>query len=156
MSSFIYLFYKFSKVNWNKPLPVQIIHNPFTYSLSISFWQRSRRRSGRGSRSSLSRLAASQTGMSAGRNLMEWKSHRGEVPERLEPSWVPGAQRSVLSLTSCSIDIGHISTTNNATFPESGWGVRHWCIYVYMSKRRWCSLIKIMYSLLSTKSCGRS
>ena len=49
-------------------------------------WQRSRRRSGRGARSSLSRLATGQTGMSAGRNLMEWKSRRRDVPQRLEPS----------------------------------------------------------------------
>ena len=47
----------------------------------FSLWQRSRRRSGRGARSSLSRLASSQTGMSAGRNLMEWKSRRGDSPE---------------------------------------------------------------------------
>ena len=42
-------------------------------------------------RSSLSRLAFSQTGMSAGRNLMEWKSRRRDVPERLEPSLSDGA-----------------------------------------------------------------
>ena len=42
-------------------------------------------------RSSLSRLALSQTGMSAGRNLMKWKSRRREVPERLEPSLSDGA-----------------------------------------------------------------
>ena len=51
----------------------------------------SRRRSGRGARSSLSRLAVSQTGMSAGRNSMEWKSRRRGVPERLEPSLSDGA-----------------------------------------------------------------
>ena len=58
----------------------------------FSLWQRSRRRSGRGARSSLSRLASSQTGMSAGRNLMEWKSRRRDVPERLEPSLSDGAK----------------------------------------------------------------
>ena len=52
----------------------------------LPLWQRSRRRSGRGARSSLSRLALSQTGMSAGRNLMKWKSRRREVPQWLEPS----------------------------------------------------------------------
>ena len=57
----------------------------------FSFWQRSRRRSGRGARSSLSRLALSQTGMSAGRNSMAWKSRRREVPVRLEPSLSDGA-----------------------------------------------------------------
>ena len=34
MSSFIYLFYKFSKVNWNKPLPIQIIHSLIAYQLA--------------------------------------------------------------------------------------------------------------------------
>lgn len=34
-----------------------------------------------GTRSSLSRLAFSQTGMSAGRNQIEWKSRRGDSPE---------------------------------------------------------------------------
>ena len=51
----------------------------------------SRRRSGRVARSSLSRLAFSQTGMSAGRSSMEWKSRRRDVPERLEPSLSDGA-----------------------------------------------------------------
>ena len=55
------------------------------------FWQRSRKRSSRGARSSLSQLATGQTGMSAGRNLMEWKSRRRDVPERLEPSLSDGA-----------------------------------------------------------------
>ena len=32
-------------------------------------------------RSSLSRLASSQAGMSAGRNSIEWKSRRGDSPE---------------------------------------------------------------------------
>ena len=35
-------------------------------------------------RSSLSRLAAGRTVMSAGRNLMEWKSRRGDSPEVAE------------------------------------------------------------------------
>ena len=47
----------------------------------FSLWQRSRRRSGRGARSRLSRLAFSQAGMSAGRNSIEWKSRRGDSPE---------------------------------------------------------------------------
>ena len=29
--------------------------------------------------------------MSAGRNSMEWKSRRRNVPERLEPRWCDGA-----------------------------------------------------------------
>ena len=59
------------------------------YAQSEQGWNR--RRSGRGARSSLSRLAFSQTGMSAERNLMEWKSRRRDVPERLESSLSDGA-----------------------------------------------------------------
>ena len=55
----------------------------------FSLWQRNRRRSGRGARSSLSRLASIQAGMSAGRNLIEWKSRRGDSPEvaGTKPFW---------------------------------------------------------------------
>ncbi|MCQ2149718.1 MAG: hypothetical protein MJY45_05125, partial [Bacteroidales bacterium] len=46
---------------------------------------------GSGARSSLSRLAECQTGMSAGRNSMKWKSEPREVWRRLEPSLLNGA-----------------------------------------------------------------
>ena len=49
----------------------------------FSLWQRSRRRSGRGARSSLSRLASSQTGMSAGRNSIETGCPGSPIRRRL-------------------------------------------------------------------------
>ena len=75
----------------------------------------SRRRSGRGARSSLSRLAVSQTGISAGRNSMEWKSRRREVPQRLEPRWCDGALSEEEWLDRFDIVFGNISNTTNTT-----------------------------------------
>ena len=79
----------------------------------IFFWQRSRRRSGRGARSSLSRLAFSQTGMPAGRNLMKWKSRRRDVPERLEPSLSDAALAEEEGLDRLYLRIGHFTFTHN-------------------------------------------
>ena len=71
-------------------------------------WQRSRRRSSRGARSSLSRLATGQTGMSAGRNLMKWKSRRRDVPKRLEPSLSDGASAEEEGLDRFDIIVKYI------------------------------------------------